>query len=170
MSEETGSVTPYVHLLQGRDGADVMRETPAALDNLLGRMTQQQIDTRPAPEKWSVREVLCHMADCEIAWAWRLRQVYGEDRPTLQSFEQDPWARAYDGVKYTSAAALQAWRSLREWNLALIETFSDADKARTAMHPHAGELTLWTLVEIAGGHDVHHLASLRKLVEARAAQ
>lgn len=102
-----------------------------------------------------------------VAWGWRLRQVYGEDRPVLQSFEQDPWARAYDGVWFTSARALSAWRVMREWNLALIETLSDADKARPAVHPHAGEVTLWTLVEIAAGHDLHHLKGLRKLEEAR---
>lgn len=165
MSEE--SLTPYVHLLEGRDAVQVMRETLGAIGDLLSRMSQEAIDTRPAPRRWSVREVLCHMADCEIAWAWRLRQVYGEDRPVLQPFEQDPWARAYDGVLFTSARALGTWRASREWNLALIETFSDADKARPAVHPHAGEITLWTLMEIAAGHDLHHLAALRKLVEAR---
>lgn len=168
MSEETLPVRPYVHLLQGRDAAAVMRETPAALDALLAHFTPEEISTRPAPQKWSLREVLCHIADCEIAWAWRLRQTYGEDKPLLQGFEQDPWARAYDGVLYTTEQALSTWRALRAWNLALIETLSEDDKARPAVHADAGAMTLWTLVEIAAGHDLHHLAGLQKLVAARA--
>ena len=164
MSEEALDV-PYVHLLGGRAPDAVMRETPAALEALLGQLSAEVIETRPAPEKWSIREQLCHMADCEVAWAWRMRQTYGEDAPMLQPFEQDPWARAYDGVAYTTARALSTWKALRGWNLALIETFSAEDKARPAMHAEAGRMTLWTLVEIAAGHDLHHLASLRKVVE-----
>ncbi len=129
--------------------------------------TPDEIATRPTPEKWSLREILCHMADCELAWAWRLRQVYGEDNPALQSFEQDPWARAYDGILFTADTALHTWRAVRAWNLALIETLSPQDKARPAQHPSAGPITLWTLVEIAAGHDLHHLAGLEKLVASR---
>ncbi len=167
MSEETANITPYVHLLDGRAPDEVMRTTPTALNALLARFTAEEITTRPSPDKWSLRELLCHMADCEIAWAWRLRQVYGESNPTLQSFEQDPWARAYDGVRYTTEAALTTWRTVRMWNLALVETFSAEDKARPAMHPSAGPITLWTLVEIAAGHDLHHLAGLEKRAAAR---
>ncbi len=169
MSEETLPAKPYVHLLQGRDAAEVMRTTPAAINALLANFSHAEIDTRPASGKWSLREVLCHIADCEIAWAWRLRQTYGEDTPLLQGFEQDPWARAYSAVLYTTEQALSTWRALRAWNLALIETLSDADKARPAVHAEAGAMTLWTLVEIAAGHDLHHLAGLEKLVAAKVA-
>ncbi len=163
MSEETIPVAPYIHLLEGRDPADVLRETPDCLNTLLQKLTPEQIDTRPGPGKWSRREILCHLTDCEIAWAWRWRQVYGTENPALQPFEQDPWARAYDGVLYTTETALATWNALRKWNLALIETFSEADKRRVAHHPEIGELTLWTLVQIAGGHDLHHVKLLEKL-------
>ena len=163
MSEETVKVRPYVHLVEGQDPAEVMRSTPERLRAIVERLGPTAVDTRPAPGKWSVRELLCHIADCEIAWAWRLRTIYGADHPEIQPFEQDPWARAYDGVQYTTAAALDALAALRVWNLALIETFSDADKQRTAHHPEIGELTLWTVVQIAAGHDLHHLHALEKL-------
>lgn len=161
MSEETANI-PYAHLLDGRDPAEVMRTTPAELRGLVERLGPEAADTRPAPGRWSVRELLCHIADCEVAWAWRLRLVYGADKPAVQPFEQDPWARAYDGVRYTTEAALATFEAMRTWNLALIETFSEADKARPAHHPEIGDLSLWTLVEIAAGHDLHHLKALEK--------
>lgn len=163
MSEETVPTQPYVHLLAGRDPAEVMREMPNRLAAALAAMTPEQIEQRPAPTKWSVRELLCHLADCEIAWAWRLRQAYGEDCPTVQPFDQDPWARAYDGVRFTTDTAQSTWVALRLWNLALIETLSEADKQRPVQHPEIGALTLWMLVEIAAGHDLHHLTALEKL-------
>lgn len=163
MSEETVPVRPYVHLLENRDPAEVMRETQGRLDAVLQHFSPEQVEQKPGPQRWSLREILCHLADCEIAWAWRLRQAYGADHPTLQPFDQDPWARAYDGVNYTAAAALATWKAVRSWNLALIETLEEDDKQRPVTHPEVGELTLWTLVEIIAGHDLHHLKSLEKL-------
>ena len=163
MSEETAHERPYIRLLAGQEPAEVLRATPAALQATVDRLGPDAVSTRPGPGKWSVRELLCHIADCEVAWAWRLRQTYGADKPLLQPFEQDAWARAYDGVKYTAATALATFATLRTWNLALIETLSEADKARPAHHPDIGDLSLWHLVEIAAGHDLHHLKALEKL-------
>lgn len=163
MSEETVPARPYVHLLNGSDPAEVMRATPERLAGILSRLSAAQIANPPAPGKWSVREILCHIADCEVAWAWRLRQTYGEPHPTLQPFEQDAWARAYRGSSYTFEAAWGTWKVLRAWNLSLLDTLSEGDKMRPARHPELGELTLWNIVEIAAGHDLHHLSGLEKL-------
>ena len=163
MSEEAALARPYVHLLEGRDPAAVLRETPGRLTDLLKQLTPEQIEHKPAPHKWSIREILCHLADCEIAWAWRLRQIYASENPTLQPFEQDPWARAYDGVGYTATAARTTWTALRQWNLDLIEGLSEGDKRRPAHHPEIGDVTLATIIEIAAGHDLHHVNSLEKI-------
>ena len=160
MSEEAALIRPYTHLLEGRNPAEVLRETPARLQAVLTQMTPEAIAGKPGPNKWSLREVLCHIADCEVAWAWRLRLIYGANNPTLQPFEQDLWAGAYDGARYTGETAMATFTTLRTWNLALIETFSDRDKQRPAHHPELGDVTLWTMVEIAAGHDLHHLKAL----------
>lgn len=163
MSEEAALARPYTHLLDGRDPAEVLRSTPARLNRLLAAMTPEQIEHKPGPKRWSTRELLCHLADCELAWAWRLRIIYGADNPTLQPFDQDPWAAAYDGVAYTTDAARATWSAVRRWNLALIEGFTEEQKHRPAHHPEIGDITLWTVVEIAAGHDLHHLTALEKL-------
>lgn len=160
MSEEAALKKPYHHLLEGRNPAEILRATPARLQTVLAQLSAESVAQKPGPKKWSVREVLCHIADCEVAWAWRLRLIYGADSPLVQPFEQDPWARAYDGVRYTPEAALGTFTALRAWNLALIETFSETDKKRPAHHPELGGITLWTIVEIAAGHDLHHLKTL----------
>ncbi len=169
MSEEQAIARPYVHLLDGRDPADVLRATPARLTKVLSGMTPEQIEYKPAPQKWSIREILSHIADCEIAWAWRLRLIYGSDNPTLQPFEQDAWANAYEGAGYTAEAARSTWSAARRWNLALIETLTPEQKQRPATHPELGAITLWTVAEIAAGHDVHHLTQLEKVAAKNAA-
>lgn len=167
MSEEAALARPYVHLLEDRDPTEVLRSTPGHLTDLLKRLSPETIEHKPGPNKWSIREILCHMADCELAWAWRLRLIYGSPNdhtgPLLQAFDQDPWSRAYDGSCYTTATARSTWNSVRQWNLALIEGFSEEDKRRPANHEELGAVTLWHMVEIAAGHDLHHLAGLEKL-------
>ncbi len=170
MSEEASLARPYVHLLEGRDPADVMRSTPAQLGQILAGMSPEFIEHKPGPQRWSVREILCHLADCEIAWAWRLRLIYGADNPVLPPFDQDRWADAYAGSGYTADAARATWQAVRRWNLALIDGLTEDQKRRPAHHPELGDITLWDVVEIVAGHDVHHLQGLEKLSAEQKAQ
>jgi len=153
------SVNPYAYALEGRDPATVIAETPARLEMLVAKLSTAELEAKPAPDKWSVREVLVHLADCEIAFGFRLRQSYA-GQSLLQPFDQDAWARAY-GV-YSASQALATFRVLREWNVAFVSGLTEADKQMPAVHPERGEMTLWTIVETMGGHDLHHLAKLER--------
>jgi uncharacterized damage-inducible protein DinB len=86
---------PYRETLGERDPQQVIAETPTRLAAWLDHLTPEQAETSPGPGKWSPREIMCHLADCEIAWAWRLRFAYEQDHAVMQPFEQDPWARMY---------------------------------------------------------------------------
>lgn len=166
MSEEVVKPLPYVHLLDGHDAVAVLGSTLAEVERVLAGWTPQQIDRKPAPNKWSVRETLCHIADCELAWSWRFRQVLAEHHPVLQPFDQDAWSAAYTGVGYTAAAALATWHRLRLWNLALLEPLDAEALDRKGHNPEQGDVKLRQLIEIAAGHDLHHRTSLARLTMA----
>jgi uncharacterized damage-inducible protein DinB len=155
------SGVPYAEMLGGRDAAQVIAETPVRLGLILDGLSTAEIETRPGEGKWCVREIIAHLADCEIAWSWRLRQVFGEDHVAIQPFEQDAWAKVYDAYSFEMAWA--TFKALRRWNLAFVGALSEADRKKGYTHPERGDdETLWTLVEIMAGHDLHHLAGLRK--------
>jgi uncharacterized damage-inducible protein DinB len=158
------SKVPYSDVLAQRDAKVVIRETPSRLARVLDYLSAEQIETRPAPDKWSVREIMAHLADCEIAWSWRLRYVYGTEQPVIQPFDQDAWARSYDA--YTYAAARRTFEALRAWNIEFVGALTEADRQRPMTHPERGEETLWTIVEIMAGHDLHHLLRLEALLAA----
>lgn len=162
MQEKTN---PYAEDLGDRDPVQVMTETPAKLARLLSGLSKDLQDTPPAPGKWTPREVMCHLADCELVWAWRLRLVHEKDNPLLQPFEQDPWAQIY--AAYTFEQARLTFDSVRMWNLAFLARLSEEDKRRPATHPERGELTLWDIVEGIAGHDLHHLAIFGKQLPPR---
>jgi uncharacterized damage-inducible protein DinB len=153
------SVNPYAVELGERDPKKVIAETPGRLAQVIDGLSAAEMEARPAPGKWCVREIVAHLADCEIAFGFRLRQSYGGES-LLQPFDQDAWARAY-GV-YTAEQAFATFAALRAWNVAFVGGLSEADKKLPAVHPERGEMVLWTIVETMAGHDLHHLAGLKK--------
>src|ERR1700722_19369573 len=152
------STNPYAYAAEGHDPLKVLAETLAKLEKVFAASTAEQLEARPAPGKWNVREVLAHLADCEIAFSFRLRQTRGGEQ-AIQPFDQDAWARAYSS--YSAAQAVKTFAALRAWNVAFLSTLSEDEKQLPAHHPERGDLTLWTIVETMAGHDRHHLAKMR---------
>jgi uncharacterized damage-inducible protein DinB len=155
------SGVPYAAMLGGRDAQAVIAETPVRLAKVLDGLSEPEIENRPAAGKWSVREIVAHLADCEIAWGWRLRQSLSEEHAVQQPFEQDTWARVY--TTYSLAEAWACFKALRAWNVAFVGALSETDRGKRYTHPERGEERLSTIVEIMAGHDLHHLESLEKL-------
>jgi uncharacterized damage-inducible protein DinB len=155
------SLNPYAGELGAREPVEVIAETPARLARVPEAMTAEQIEARPSPGKWSVREIIAHLADCEIAFGFRLRQA-AAGVEMIQPFDQDDWARNYGG--YDFQAAMTAYRALRAWNLAFIRSLTKEQRTREITHPERGTMTVWTIVETMAGHDLHHLAGLETML------
>jgi uncharacterized damage-inducible protein DinB len=154
------SLNPYAVALGEYDPVEVIASTPQKMAAVLGGLSEEQIERKLSPNKWSVREVLAHLADCEIAFGYRLRQA-AAGVELIQPFDQDDWARNYGA--YSFPAALATYRAVRAWNLAFIQSLTDEQKTRVVLHPERGEMTVWTIVETMAGHDRHHLVGLEKL-------
>ena len=153
-------LNPYASQLSGLDPVEVITATPAKLRALMNAIGGRADQPR-APGKWSAREIVCHLADCEVAFAFRLRQTLAEDRHIMQPFDQEAWAKRYAG--YDVEAALATFTALRQWNLALVRSFTAADMARPVTHPERGDMTLATIVETMGGHDRNHLQQVEEI-------
>lgn len=148
---------PYAGPLGGRDPLEVLEWTSNRLAALLGGLSADGIERRPAPGKWNLREIMAHLADCEIAFGFRLRQA-AAGVELIQPFDQDDWARNYRAYEFS--AAMATFRSLRAWNLAFIRSLTPEQRALAVTHPERGTMTVWTIVETMAGHDLHHLAGL----------
>src|SRR4051812_23856581 len=120
-------MNPYASYLDGRPLLDILQATPAALQSLTAGLSAEAMDAPPAPGKWSVREVLAHLADCELVFGFRLRQALEAPGSVIRPFDQDIWAERYAG--YSAVAALQTFRTVREWNLTLLAAVLQADYA-----------------------------------------
>ena len=154
-------VNPYAKFVGDRDPVAVIRGTPGTVRELLGRTPEEQTRVRAPETKWNAREIVCHLADCEMVFAFRLRQTLAEDSPVLQPFDQEKWALRYGNLDV--AAALGMFAAAREWNVRLIEATTAAERARQVTHPERGTMTFWTIVETIAGHDTNHLGQLERL-------
>jgi uncharacterized damage-inducible protein DinB len=154
------SANPYAKFLGGADPLEVITSTPPRLAALTSGLSAELADVPIAPGKWSVCQIVAHLADCEIAFGFRLRQALAEERSVMQPFDQDAWAKSYG--HYELAAALDCFDGLRMWNVAFVRGLSEADKQHVTTHPERGEMTLWTIVETMAGHDLNHLGQLER--------
>jgi hypothetical protein len=154
-------LNPYAGHLGDLDSLEVIAATPAKLGALLDAIGCERADQPPAPGKWSAREIVCHLADCEVVFAFRLRQTLAEDSHVMQPFDQEAWGKRY--AAYSVEAALATFSALRQWNLALVRSFSAADLSRPVNHPERGYMTLQTIVETMGGHDRNHLKQVEEI-------
>jgi hypothetical protein len=152
------AANPYASFLGDRSAVEVIEETSRRLSEIVTKVSSSNLEWRPAPGKWNAREIICHLADCEIAFAFRLRQTLAETNHVIQPFDQEKWAGMYGGL--SARGALSAFSSLREWDLALIQNTSAESMGKKVSHPERGDMTFRVIVETMAGHDLNHLKQL----------
>ena len=153
-------------LIGARDPIEVLRETPAALRRGIAGLSDAQLGQPEAPGKWSIRQMIQHLADAELVWGYRLRMVLAQDRPPLTGYDQDLWA---ERLRYDAAdaeTALEVAAVLRRAHLRLLESASEADFARIGVHAERGEESVAHMVRMFAGHDLMHLQQLDRIRRA----
>jgi len=118
---------------------------------------------RSAPgsgDGWSPGEIAAHLADSEVGFAWRLRQVLAQDEPELQPFDQDDWASALRYAEREAEASLASFAALRAVNVEILSRLSKSEWKRRFRHPEFGDQTLRALMRHEADHDLAHLRQI----------
>jgi hypothetical protein len=122
-----------------------------------------ELDFKPAPNKWSVRQIVAHLADSEAVTVARLRSVISEENPTLIPYDQNAWAERTDYDKRKPSQALDTMRHLRADNYALLKDLPEETFARTATHTRRGKMNLLDLVRLFAEHAENHAMQIRNV-------
>ena len=163
-AEEAEAYTEAVlELLGDRDPMAVLAELPDAVERLLEELPDERLRRPEAPGKWSMLAVVQHLADSDLVWAWRLRQVVAEDRPRIVGYDQDAWAErlGYDEVEV--ADALAQLRLLRRLNLKLLRSLPVEALDRVGVHSERGEESIRHMIRLYAGHDLVHRRQLERI-------
>lgn len=141
------------------------RDGYRAVAEALLRITPEELDAHPGAGRWSAREIVHHLADSEMTAAVRLRLILASDRPVIQAYDQDEFARRlhYDRPHETS---LELFRYAREATAELLDRLSPADWVREATHSEAGPFGVEKWLQIYGPHAHRHARQIREARDA----
>ena len=146
------------------DTLTAQRSAPATLAQLISGVSDDTLHRRPAPGKWSVVEIIAHLAEDELTSSWRYRQMIENDGVALPGFDQELWARLGDYASWTARDALDMYRLLRQANVTLLSHLSPAEWERSGTHAERGRLTVRSLAAHMVGHDANHFAQIQRIL------
>jgi hypothetical protein len=140
------------------------RDGYAAIAEALLKITPEELDAKPGPNRWSAKEIIHHLADSEMTAGIRLRRLLAEERAQIVGYDQDEFSRRlyYDRPHETS---LELFRAVRASTAELLERMQPADWLREGTHSEVGRYTPETWLEIYAAHAHKHARQIR---EARA--
>jgi DinB superfamily len=137
------------------------RRAPELLAAAMIGAAGEVVDFKPGPDKWSVRQILCHLADSELVDAMRYRQVIAEEKPLLQAFDQNAWTANLDYSRRKASHVIESFRRLRTENYELLKDLPDSAYARTGIHSERGPVSLAGLLRTYTEHAERHIVQIR---------
>jgi uncharacterized damage-inducible protein DinB len=149
---------------QGRDPLASQAQTATVLAELLAGASDEQLNTRPSEGKWSIAEILAHLAEDEISSAWRYRQMVEHNGMVLAGFDQELWARMGDYASRPPQGSLELFRLLRKANLQFLNRLAPEQWECFGIHAERGRITVRELAAHMAGHDANHVEQIRKIV------
>jgi hypothetical protein len=162
-AEIAAYVSAILGLLEGHEPLTVLREMPSRLSRTLDALGPDAVRVPEAPGKWSINEVLQHLADSEVVFSWRIRLVLAHDRPTITGYDQDRWADRLRYAEGNPREALERFTVLRRANLNVLERASPEDLQRVGVHAERGEETLAHIIRLYAGHDLLHERQIERI-------
>jgi len=139
------------------------RRGPELLALVLTGVYGEEEDFTTAPGKWSIRQIVAHLADAELVGACRLRLVVAEPAPVLTAYDQDAWTRNLDYARRKPKTSLETFRRLRAENHELLRDLPEEVYARMGNHSERGPLTLRELVEGYAQHAEGHARQIQEI-------
>lgn len=150
------------HTLLRGSPVKVLGRTARALRGLFRRSPHARLVRRAKPGEWSAVEVLAHLADVEIAAAFRIRKIVSEPRPVLTAYDQEAWAKALRYPRRDPQELLDTFRAVRHSNLQILRSLASTQRRRVGVHSEYGPIRLDQLVAHLAEHDLSHLSQIRQ--------
>ena len=146
---------------------DAAGKSPKEIAAAVSGLSNKALHYKPSPEKWCVLEILGHLADVEIIYGYRLRQMLADTKPVIAPIDQDAWARNLNYLDSPPSELVAFYGLGRHHNLRLLRNLKVSDLSNSAFHPETQrEVTVADLVERMAGHGAAHLRQIEQLKAA----
>jgi len=157
----TARILGYV---EGQPPLVVQAATPATLERLIAGVPEEALRARPAPGKWSIAEIVAHLADAEIVGAYRIRLILGAPGTAIAAYDQNDWSRAGHYERRDPRQSVAQFRAVREANLALLRLLTPEQWTQFGEHSERGRETIEHIVRMFAGHDTNHVRQIEEIL------
>lgn len=162
------TVEQYKQRMMGYLGSQkavkVQAATASRIERLVKKAPRARLMKRPESGKWSVAEVLAHLADAEIVIGYRMRSILGAPGTPIPAFDQDKWAEAENYAKRDPQLSLRVFRAVREANLSLLKSLKPEQWKQFGVHAERGEESIERITQMCAGHDINHLRQIEAIL------
>jgi len=152
---------------EGKQPLAVQAATAKKLERLIKGVPTSKLRKRPAPDKWSVSEILAHLADAELVGSFRMRLILGAPGTPIAAFDQDAWVTSGHYEKRDPRKSVEQFRVVREANLALLKSLTPEQWKHYGMHAERGQETIEHIVRMFAGHDINHLQQIERILAGK---
>jgi DinB superfamily len=143
---------------------DAAEKSPKQIAAAVSGLSDRALRYKPGPEKWCILEILGHLADMEVLYAYRMRQMLADKKPVLAPIDQDDWAKNLHYTEELPAELVALYGLNRHHNVQLLRRLKLGDLHKSAYHPELQHnVTLAEYVEKMGTHGTSHLQQIEGL-------
>ena len=146
---------------------EAAEKSPKQIAAAVSGVSETALRYKPAPDKWCILEILAHLADMDILYAYRLRQMLADEKPVIAPINQDAWAKHLGYMESTPAELIALYGLNRHANLQLLRRVKAGDLEKSAYHPELKrQVTVGEIAGMMGGHGANHLEQIERLKKA----
>ncbi len=153
--------------IEGEQPLAVQAATAKKLERIIKGLPAAKLRKRPAPNKWSISEILAHLADTEIVVSFRMRLILAAPGTPIAAVDQDSWVTSGHYEKRYPRKSVEQFRVVREANLALLKSLTPQQWKHYGMHSERGQETIELIVRMYAGHDINHLQQIERILSAK---
>ncbi|MGB2590508.1 MAG: DinB family protein [Candidatus Acidiferrum sp.] len=167
MRQGVARTTEPAHFRSIQPALLLLEKTPILLETMLRDLPQDLLRWKPAPDRWSIAEVLGHLADLEEVYADRTRRIVTEDTPRLERYDSTATVMIGDYARGSAVENLSFFTRTRRSTIILLRSIPSGSGEREAIHSELGTITLHQMLCEWASHDLGHLRQIAELYRAR---
>jgi hypothetical protein len=152
--------------IAGKDSRAILETTPRRLREIVSTTPGELLRRKPAPGKWSIGELMAHLADAEVVGSWRMRLVLANNGSPMQAYDQEAWASNFRYELAEPADSVEAFTAARMANLRLLDRVDPKLHENYGMHAERGRETVTRIADLYAGHDLNHLMQIERILAA----
>lgn len=164
----TPEVQAYCETLKALVGDDdpvtILSATPSRIKTLICAAAPTALVSRQHPDKWSIAEIVAHLADSELVFAYRLRTILAVNGASLQAFDPDRWAATFDYGTCDVHTSVAIFAVLRMGTVRMLNRLEPALLDHVGTHEEWGPESVRSMVRLEAGHDRNHLAQIERIL------